>query len=839
MRFHFWIYVDITSSDPFVVAKFGTKEIHRTKHISNNLNPIWTLRKKALFIFSATPTELFSGLQGLTFIVYDYDLNGIKSDVLGATTLSCQQLFRADEERLEMELKPLEIGGKIYPKCARKNPDLGKIAIRCRRATDYDKEFMKEFAKDYKKGPRNIQKKGHEFDSLKKAGPTLLKTMTTSNVKTFNEENGEKIQKFRLRPGPDPQKSEVLWMTPEEIEEEVMKPSRSFKSLGVGDVARIYLEILKCDGLPNLENLRILGNKTDAFVQVVYEDCIGETVVIDDSNSPRWMPWTTRAFILNTKYPSSVIYLGVHDYDAGASMVTDHDLVGRCAVDVTNLRPNTEYVLDYSLYTTAMKLERKKQGTVKIRLRMEIDDPRAFLLASLKIPPQVYVNTKSAKNFHCLRHTIHGDHDLSEYSIQTTIMLFREILQQKRIIYYAQGIVSDCFFWRAKSKITIRVPSFSNPTENASTIDETSRLDSTGEKDWKEKYTMEKDFYLPFNSIIIFLVGITVVEHPHLFPSVSFFSMGWLLMTTKDFKNEYPNPWWRCNSFTEFLLLLILGKNGEFSHEEIDVNENAEEGKARDEYWEKLIEKEEENALRMRMEIAEEQRELEKDLLEARGDAEDISTKVNNLSVDPFILVKPYLHPIQQSLIQICAVIRFARNILLWEESHYSFFIALAFFSLATIFLMLPWIFIFRWSARILIWGVLGPWMRYLDPKLSEDKKDEERLMSIERMKRKVQRDATLSQARIQNENARKYRDFKMYFFGKFLVKVPIFRADRYLDLPLPSSSAVPIEKKQVSIGELAIAEAKNEYQVGQQLVGAMIPKVCVHPIYSFFTVLL
>jgi len=316
------------------------------------------------------------------------------------------------------------------------------------------------------------------------------------------------------------------------------------------------------------------------------------------------------------------------------------------------------------------------------------------------------------------------------------------------------------------------------------------------------------------------------VEHPHLFPSVSFFSMGWLLITTRDFKTEYPNPWWRCSSFIDYLLLLILGKTGTLCPEEINVNENADEAKARDEYWEKLIEREEKNALRIRMEIAEEQRELEKDLLEARGDAEDISTKVTNLSMDPFFLVKPYLYPIQQSLIQICNAIRFARNILLWEESHYSFFIALALFSLAAVFLLLPWIFIFRWSARILVWGLLGPWMHYLDPKLKEEKEDDEALMSEGRTKRKMERDATLFQARVQNENARKYRDFKMYFFGKFLVRVPIFRVDRYLDLPLPSSSATPIEQKQISIGELAIEEAKSDYQVGQQLIGAMIPKI-------------
>ena len=66
-----------------------------------------------------------------------------------------------------------------------------------------------------------------------------------------------------------------------------------------------------------------------------------------------------------------------------------------------------------------------------------------------------------------------------------------------------------------------------------------------------------------------------------------------------------------------------------------------------------------------------------------------------------------------------------------------------------------------------------------------------------------------------------------MFFFGKYLTRVPIFRADRYLDLPLPSSYAVPIEKQVKTFGELAIEEnGAKECEMGQHLVGVMIPKV-------------
>ena len=61
---------------------------------------------------------------------------------------------------------------------------------------------------------------------------------------------------------------------------------------------KVFVEIIGCDKLPNLD-ASILGEKTDAFVSVVYEDCCARTDTVDNSLSPRWMPWTQRAFVFN------------------------------------------------------------------------------------------------------------------------------------------------------------------------------------------------------------------------------------------------------------------------------------------------------------------------------------------------------------------------------------------------------------------------------------------------------------------------------------------------------------------------------------------------------------
>lgn len=83
-------------------------------------------------------------------------------------------------------------------------------------------------------------------------------------------------------------------------------------------------------------------------MSLVYEDCYAKTDVIDDCLSPRWLPWTRRAFVFNMMHTSSQIFLGVFDSDSHP--MSEHDLIGRVSVDISNFRPDTVYVLHYNLY---------------------------------------------------------------------------------------------------------------------------------------------------------------------------------------------------------------------------------------------------------------------------------------------------------------------------------------------------------------------------------------------------------------------------------------------------------------------------------------------------------
>lgn len=62
-----------------------------------------------------------------------------------------------------------------------------------------------------------------------------------------------------------------------------------------GGLGRVYIEVLRCKNLPNLDTgTSFLGDKTDAFVCLIFEDSICQTDTIDNALSPLFMPWTQR-----------------------------------------------------------------------------------------------------------------------------------------------------------------------------------------------------------------------------------------------------------------------------------------------------------------------------------------------------------------------------------------------------------------------------------------------------------------------------------------------------------------------------------------------------------------
>ena len=171
----------------------------------------------------------------------------------------------------------------------------------------------------------------------------------------------KKILLRKVEPYPDPERVEqTTWLAKERIEEESWKPSTKWVEAGSGQLGQLFVEIIQCDGLPNMDLIRTTNvlDITHAFVCLVHEDCVVHTDVIADSRSPRWMPWSQRAFSFRMSHPQSDLYLGVFSFHMEKSPVqmtlsmikAQHDPIGRCTVNLSGFSPLTEYILTYPIY---------------------------------------------------------------------------------------------------------------------------------------------------------------------------------------------------------------------------------------------------------------------------------------------------------------------------------------------------------------------------------------------------------------------------------------------------------------------------------------------------------
>jgi C2 domain len=577
-------------------------------------------------------------------------------------------------------------------------------------------------------------------------------------------------------------------MTDAALQDEVLKPSLHWTDIGQGKLGQVYVEILGADDLPNMDTGGFMGNKTDAFVSLVYEDATCRTDVIDDCLSPRWLPWSNRAFIFRMNHPSSLLNIGVFDFDAG--VIDDHDLIGRVSVDLTNLRKDTEYVLSYNIYPSARIGEREVVGKITIRLRLEIPDERQLILAAITPPPPTYVNVKKKRDFKVIRETCLGKYDEEMYSTYTLRSYIEELQSLQYSLFYVEDALMALLLWRGHFELNL----------------------------------FGKSFKLPVHSFNMFIVSIFLVEHPQLIPSFSFASIAWLLLAVMGWRRNSENVWTRCYSYAELMRKLILGDSMAPPHN-YKPFENSEAANEEITKWVKRIEESKEKAERDLIEAQKVEEERLKELEEIGEADADIGTKVGGgISIDP---VRAALYPIQLMLGIVCRGVRFVKNVITWEEAYFSFWIATGSLFLAVVCLFVPWFWLMKWTARLVVWTLFGPWMKLVDifylSKIKPETEEERKLrQQAEKLKRKLATTEAARHARQVREDATKMKVMKKYMFGKFAMRIPILKQDRFTDVPLLESSATPYKEKEFSLAELAMQEAGyNRTKVpGQTLVG-------------------
>jgi len=727
-----------------------------TKHLCSH-DPIWTLKTHSVFILSKQIQELLLHETGLEFTVKDHEVTGLHRTV-GAVKVHPRDLLASNGERIVLSLSTFS-----HFKTKSVENEEGKIAIRCRRATDEDKKSLSRFALNESSNivfsTLNYGKKFGK-DTLTIVNPLSKGNMRSFIIRTQKKKNidGERVTLMKVRPYPDPtRKDETEWMTSDKIQQEVMRPSLKWKELGCGGVAKIYLEILGCDGLPNMDAGGLLGNKTDCFVNILFESSQAQTDVIDDCLSPRWLPWTQRAFIFNMIQSNSDIYLGIFDWDENPFL--ENDMIGKVTLDLSGLLPGQEYLLEYSIYNTSYVNKREAFGTIKIRLRWEMNDPRSFILSSIQSSSSIYINVDTKKDFATLYQTLNGKYDVNSYNRATLMSYVDELNEYKYSTLFIQDGAISLFLWRGQFQTSVIIP-----------------------------FLGRRNLNIPIHSIFAFILFTFAVEHPKYLPSILFILIGWLLLAVMTWREQHPNPWFRTPNFMELAELLILKKSIAFANE-IAPNEKKDEADVFESKWKERVRLTDETAKKQQEEMAKELLEAEKEI----GDTEvDISSKKGGINIDP---LKYILYPLQQTLGMICVYLRIARNVLTWEEPFISFWLVVLSFGAAIISFFIPWGFLLRWIMRIVVWTVFGPWMMLVDhyyyrkiESMTTEEKEHRALQA--KMKRQDLTKQRALKARIARENTFKLRDAKEMMFGRYVAKVPAFKIDRYRDTPLASSSA-------------------------------------------------
>jgi len=422
---------NLKSLHPFTVAslvggenKHGTQVLQRTKRNKNTPNPIWCIEHRCLFLISVTKGMLDdSRLYKVQFDVRHKDSSDpFSCTLIGSQKMSLDEIFEICEERAEERIE-LNLRNVMNDKdrLSRRDTASSKenytyypgemdkdgqaeensanlLAVRFRFASSFDIEFMRGLEKDsvgkiaslWNDAAKTLNKQlgaGSKEDDNR---PKLITEMSTQEVgvngvinmftkKTCRGRDG--IRRIRVHPGPDPRRIEkTTYLTEGELKQEMYEPSSNWVQCGMNtkeSLGMVYLEVLECEGLPNMDAGGALGNKTDAFVCAVYEENLVQTDVIDDRLSPMWMPWTQRAFVFTIHHPFSQLFISVNDFDIGPST---HDGIGRVAVNLNHFESDVAYTLKYKIHPAANVYDRE----VSIRIdRMSLVDTDANYLTTL------------------------------------------------------------------------------------------------------------------------------------------------------------------------------------------------------------------------------------------------------------------------------------------------------------------------------------------------------------------------------------------------------------------------------------------------------------------------
>jgi len=121
-------------SDPYVRILLGNTQLHKTKYISQNLNPVYSEAYNNTFVFNGKVKRL-NDHEGLHLVLMDYDLI-TPDDPLGDLMLSTEELVTMRGEHAFRVSPPTHLAGNLK--------DAGCIKIRIQHATRQDRKKYRQ-----------------------------------------------------------------------------------------------------------------------------------------------------------------------------------------------------------------------------------------------------------------------------------------------------------------------------------------------------------------------------------------------------------------------------------------------------------------------------------------------------------------------------------------------------------------------------------------------------------------------------------------------------------------------------------------------------------------------
>jgi len=723
----------IPAVDPYCVVFLNDHEVHRTKAIQNDPDPIWTVETNSLCLVDI-PLDDGDNLMKIE-VNHGYQC-------LGIVSIKCCDILKKNGAREEFIIRKTLVANDEGE--ADDNNIIGKplLALRFRKASPNDICF-------FRPPERTLAK-----DRASDINFHYVNMKTKKSQKKSVDENNH-TTRFRIQPYPNPADVEnTTWMTKEEVNASAIKPSMNWVEAGYGDMGMIYIEVIGCDKLTNMDVG--LSEKTDAFVALVFEDAMVRTDIMHDLRSPRWMPWSTRAFAFRVCHPSSIIMLGVFDYDQ--MPISDHDPIGRVVINTVNFKNNTCYNLIYRLHDDP--LQQDDRGTIRLRLRVEWKDEALALRASFIAPPRFLINVESQKSLSLLRYICRGRVNMEVATVDSVKFYANELMSYGPVYCYVIDVCLNIWLWRGRAELTV-------PFLNK-----------------------KLSVWFPIQSIVVLTAAVFCIEVPTMIPAIFLYSVAWILFSVNYHGSKHPNPWTRCVPCHETNMIVVTGKS---RHAPIFINEN--EG-VKDATALKALDKVK----------AERVVSFFTDTINVALKVQKIykKTQIEGIAIDTedksWSLMGNHLYYLHLVLGMACTYLRMGRNFVNWR-GYYTHNFTMTCVIGATMWLILPMNSALVWLLRVLVWAFLGPWIKLVDIYcIHPHYRTKEELLqdptfhgtNLDQVLTSESLQKMGASARLASEEALKLKAMREHEFGKLSQLIPAIDTCLVPHIPLPQSTAEP-----------------------------------------------